>query len=412
MVAKPNGAQIRCLSDVAPQEVGFLWDGRIPKGKLCEIVGDPGCGKSTLIAQIAGKLTNGRPLPGETATRAPTNVLILSAEDGVADTIVPRLVSAEADMKRVHVLDGIWENKKFQLFNLKEKSHLKYLHKQIKELEIGLVVIDPLNAYLGGVDSHKDSEVRGLLTPLFKLAEDTGVTVLTIRHMNKSSADKAIYRAGGSIGFTGAVRSSLLVGQTDEDTDERAIVVIKSNLAQFPPPVGFSITKKGFQWSGKTPDVTSADILSPDSSSEDRTDRADTREWLKDLLANGEVPSAEVFEKAKAELSVSVSTVKRAKASMKGTEWEIEAYRESVGRDGKGQWIWGLSARGSNTSDPLGDSESEPLAKQLANKGLPADREPNGLQEGHGQGSDPLATKIELAEDEEYLLAEREGMAN
>ena len=206
----------------------------------------------------------------------------------------------------------------------------------IEDLDIGLTVIDLLTAYLGGVDSHRDADVRGVLAPLAELAEASGCAVLTVRHLNKGSGGRAIYRAGGSIGFTAAVRSSMLVGQIDEDSQERALVTIKLNLAAFPPPVGFSLAGGRFEWTG-TPDVAASDLLRPESDSDERSDRAQTVEWLLDLLAHGPVSSLELFKRAEAELSVSERTVKRAR-NMLGDA--ILVYRESHGNEGEGQWVW------------------------------------------------------------------------
>ena len=238
-VAASSGARVRCMADVELEEVRWLWHDRIPLGKVSEIVGDPGVGKSTVTLQIVAHATTGRSLPGDEfggGEYEPINVLLLNAEDGAGDTIRPRLDRAGADVARVHIFDGIeTEEGGLVPFNLRDPLHSYYLAGLVADLDIGLLVIDPLNAYLGGVDSHKDADVRGVLAPLAELAESSGCAVLTVRHLNKGSTSRAIYRAGGSIGFTGAARSSMLVGQPDEDSDERALIVIKANLAKFPP---------------------------------------------------------------------------------------------------------------------------------------------------------------------------------
>ena len=382
------GARVRCMADVPPEEVEWLWGARIPRGKLSEIVGDPGVGKSTLTTEIVACVTTGRALPGDDRfdpSPQPTNVLLLSAEDGAGDTIRPRLDRAKADVSRVHLFDGIGRpDGGVDPFDLREPSHRQYLAELIKDLDVGLLVIDPLNAYLGGVDTHRDADVRGVLAPLAEIAESTGCAILVIRHLNKGSGGRAIYRAGGSIGFTAAVRSSMLVGQVDEESDERAIVVIKSNLAGFPPPVGFSLEDGRFMWTG-TPNVVASDLLRPESDSDERTDRTETVAWLIDVLEAGPIPSDELFERANAELSVSKATVKRAKRSLGDA---VKASRESLGNTGAGRWIWELTARVSRPADPLGDLEVDTLATTVVPQGISIHEGAQGAQDNL---CDPLA---------------------
>ena len=209
--------RVRQLSDVAPESVTWVWRDRIPRGKLSEIVGDPGEGKSTLVTEVVGCLTTGRALPDDEPRSFSETVLLLSAEDGAGDTIRPRLDSAGADVSRVHLLDGIEEDGVLAPLDLRSPTHRRYLANEVDRLGPSMVVIDPLTAYLGSTDSHRDSEVRGVLAPLAELADETGTAILAIRHLNKGSGAKAIYRAGGSIGFTAAVRCSMLVGRVDED---------------------------------------------------------------------------------------------------------------------------------------------------------------------------------------------------
>ena len=334
--AAPSTPRVRCLADVAPQGVTWLWPSRIPRGKLSEIVGDPGEGKSWLVTELVGLLTTGRPLPADLDfDRRPETVLLLSAEDGAGDTIRPRLDLAGADASRVHLLEGIQDGDgNLHLINLKDPSHRAHLRLLVRDLEVRLLVIDPLTAYLGSTDSYRDSEVRGVLAPLAELAESTGAAILAIRHLNKGSAGKAIYRAGGSIGFTAAVRSSMLVGRVDEDSEERALVVLKSNLAPFPPPVGFSLEGGRFRWTG-TPKVYASDLLRPDSESDERSDREETEEWLRSVLQGGPVDSKVLFSRAKEELDVSAATVKRARRVM-GDEVVVERDSLEGGSRGEG----------------------------------------------------------------------------
>ena len=385
-----TGPRVRCMADVEAEEVTWLWGSRIPRGKLTEIVGDPGVGKSTLTTAIVASLSTGSALPGDgfSVLREPADVLLLSAEDGAGDTIRPRLDRAGADVSRVHLFDGINTlDGGLAPFDLRNSLHRLYLADLIEELGVGLLVIDPLTAYLGGVDSHKDSDVRGVLMPLAEIAESSGCAILTVRHLNKGSTTRAIYRAGGSIAFTAAVRSSMLVGQADEESDERAIVTIKSNLAAFPPPVGFSLEDGQFEWTTGTPDVAASDLLKSDTDSEERSDRKMTAEWLLGVLRGGPMASVDIFKKADVELSVSKATVKRAKSSLGDS---VVAYRESKGNEGGGRWVWKF-ARVSPPPDPLAKLETDPLARPVVAQGFSVSGGSQGAQGSQGNRREPLA---------------------
>ena len=197
---------------------------------------------------------------------------------------------------------------------------------------------------------------------------------------------KAIYRAGGSIGFTAAARCSMLVGQVDEESDERALVVIKSNLAAFPLPVGFSLADGRFEWTG-TPDVAASDLLRPESDSDERHDRKDTVTWLLAVLQNDAIPSDELFKLAKADLSVSEITVKRARRTLGDA---VEVYRESDGNSGEGRWMWKL-ARVSPPHDTLANPETDTLATTGVPQGFSLLKGSPAAQEYQDNGHDTLA---------------------
>ncbi len=374
---KPTGPRVRVMADVEPEEVRWLWGARIPRGKLSEIVGDPGEGKSWLTIALVGLLTTGRPLPGDPDfDREPETVLLLSAEDGPGDTIRPRLDAAGADVSRVHLLEGVTNAQGHpDPVNLKDGVHRLWLADLVGELGAGVVVIDPLSAFLGDTDAYRDNEVRSILAPLADMAERTGAAVLAVRHLTKGSATRAIYRAGGSIGFTGSARASMLVGRVEEGSEERAVIVIKSNLAAFPDPVGFTLEEGAFRWTG-TPKVTAGDLLRGDGDPDDRHDRADTVTWLRALLEDGPQASVDVLKAAERELGVSRSTVHRARRSM-GPEVVVERINEPGADRGSGRWIWSLSSIPSRVSGPVPKRdtlERDTLEQPLGHKGFPPSR--------------------------------------
>jgi AAA domain/DnaB-like helicase N terminal domain len=186
------------LSDVTPEHVDFLWPGRIAKGKYALIAGDPGLGKSHFTIATAAHLSVGSPWPdGGSAPIGKT--LMLSAEDGIADTIRQRAVRLGADASQIVVLRAIRDAKGERPLNL--ARDLERLKEAIVRVRPTLVTIDPITAYLGKTDSYKDSEVRGLLAPLIQLIADEGVALLAVGHLAKADQRAALHRPGGSVAF-------------------------------------------------------------------------------------------------------------------------------------------------------------------------------------------------------------------
>ncbi|MDP6582331.1 MAG: AAA family ATPase, partial [Vicinamibacterales bacterium] len=216
------------LSDVTPERVEWLWLGRIPSGKVTLIDGDPGLGKSALTTDLAARVSTGRPMPDGEPCEA-GGVVILTAEDALADTVRPRLDAAGANSTRIIAVPTVGTGEDEHMPSV--PGDLGAIEVAIQRVDARLVIIDPLMAYLGGeVNSHRDQDVRRALAPIAQLAERTGVAVLIIRHLNKDQGGKAIYRGGGSIGISGAARSVLLVAEDPDDLDRRILVPVKANL--------------------------------------------------------------------------------------------------------------------------------------------------------------------------------------
>jgi putative DNA primase/helicase len=305
---------ITWLEDVEIEKVTWLWDNRIPIGKLTLISGDPCLGKSTFTMDIAARVSSGAPWADSlTIEREPGGVVILSAEDGLADTIKPRLQAAGAKMKRIISLDavqrfcdGVETESAFSL-----GADVPQLREAIQQVEdCRLVIIDPISAYLGSTDSHKDSQVRGLLAPLAKLAEDTGVAIILVAHLNKSNGKKAIYRTGGSIAFTAAMRAAFVVVKDTKDPERRLFLPTKNNLA--PGDIGgLAYTVEGVNIPSDSGDVSAPVVrIDPeaiDSNADDymvepngdTDDQDDAAEWLGDTLTGGVLGSTEVFRMAR-----------------------------------------------------------------------------------------------------------------
>jgi RecA-family ATPase len=208
--------EVVCLADVEPEDVDWLWQPYIPKGKLTILEGDPGAGKTWLALQLAAIITKGDPFPDAAdgclrARRAPGTVVYLSAEDGLADTLRPRLDSAGADPSKVYALTG-WtsidpKTGESTCGNVTLQD-IDMLRQTMRTYNTSLVVVDPLQAYLGSdIDMHRANAVRPVLAGLANLAEEFKTAVLLIRHLGKSQQDRSIYRGLGSIDFVAAARS-------------------------------------------------------------------------------------------------------------------------------------------------------------------------------------------------------------
>jgi hypothetical protein len=253
----------------------------------------------------------------------PANVLLFSAEDGLGDTIRPRLDALGADLSRIHA----WESP-----ITFDTEGLALIEKEIIRLKPAFVIIDPIVAYLGGdTNMNSANEVRAILAPLAKIAEKNDVAILVLRHLRKDESSKGIYRGLGSIDFTAAARSVLLVGKHPTTPEEAVMVHIKSNLAEEGPSIGFTKKEGKFEWTGES-ELTSAEILAGDPQKGGSIAKEEAIAFLHDILSEGPIEATEVFEHAKS-LGISKSTLRRAKKGM-----GITSSRKGFGEDGKYRW--------------------------------------------------------------------------
>lgn len=333
------------MDQVEPEKVEWLWPGRVPFGKLVVLDGDPGLGKSTLTLDLAARLSTGTSFP-DGSKCAPAGAVILSAEDGLADTIRPRLDAAGADLSRIVALTAEVDEANVERFPTLSGSLLA-LEEAIFNVGARLVLIDPLMAYVGaGVNSWKDQDMRGLLAPLAKLADRTGAAVLMIRHLNKVSIGQPLHRGGGSIGIIGAARAGLLVAKDPDDEQRRVLAVFKSNLCAPPPHLAFRLQPRPngvarIAWDDAPVRHSVESLLAATlESEEDRSVRGEAMEFLEALLKDGPRPSKEVealargrgistrtFDRAKRDLGV-VSE----KAAIFGGAWQIRLPSAAVQR--------------------------------------------------------------------------------
>jgi AAA domain len=388
-VSKQPALISRCAADIAPEKIEWLWPGRLARGKHTCIAGEPGTGKSQLtIATIAAVTTAGEWPCSE--GRAPLgNAIVLSAEDGAADTIIPRLMAANADLSRVEVVSGVRDgNGNRRAINL--QHDLAHLEKMISEIgNVALVVIDPVSSYLGKTDSHKNAEVRGVIEPLSEMAERTRVAVLSVTHFSKSGANnttKALHRFIGSIAFTGAPRAAFAVIEDVEHEGRRLFLSVKNNLASAPKglayrleqgDIGDGILASRIVWDSEPVAITANQALAAVAAGASaQTTRDETAEWLETALADGPMSAKDVRSQAEA-AGFAWGTVRRAKDRL-----GIVPQRISEGTDGAGRWVWAL---------PLGSARCSPSS-----------------QDAHISNVSTLQKVEHLAPGEDDLPAERE----
>ena len=308
------------LSQVEAQQVKWLWYPFIPYGKLTIIQGDPGDGKSTFILNIAAVLSKGEGFDDAMESGKPANVIYQTAEDGLVDTVKPRLESAGADCSRISIIDE--SEKSVSMTDDR-------LEQAIVKENAKLLILDPIQAYLGGsTDMNRANEARDITKKLGSIAERTGCAIVLIGHMNKGSGAKAAYRGMGSIDFFAVARSVLLVGRIEGQPDMRAVVQIKNNLSAFGHPKAFELTEDGFRWIGDY-DIAADEVLGGIAPKSNKLDAA--RKFLKELAGSKVmIQSNEILEMA-AQEGISKRTLETAKK-----ELGIKAKRVA------GNWYWDL----------------------------------------------------------------------
>lgn len=334
------------LSTVQPQRVEWLWSGRIPRGKLTIIDGDPGLGKSVLTLDLAARVSRGWSMPdGEPGEdRDPAGVVLLTAEDGLDDTVVPRLEAAKADRSRILALDLVPDGLGKRLPQL--PSDAGRIRAAVTRMAAALMVLDPLSAYLGPeINSHRDQDCRRALWPLAKIAEITGAAVVVVRHLNKVPGGNPLYRGGGSIGIIGAARSGLLVCKDPDRPDYRILASTKCNLAKLPPSLAYALETAPndalrISWKGVSAHTAESLLAAPGDEVEAGAIQ-EAIEFLQAVLLCGLKECQEIYGQAR-KAGISERTLKRAK-SLLGIRSKLIGF----GKDGK--WFWYLPENPENT---------------------------------------------------------------
>ena len=286
--AREKPVPVMKMSEVEETVVQWLWYPFIPFGKVTLIQGNPGKGKTWLAMAIAAYCTNGKELPNALPIE-PFNVLYQTAEDGIADTIKPRLAKCGADMTRVRFIN---EDEK-QLSMTDDR-----IEKAIRQNNVRLMIMDPIQAYLGAnVDMNRANEIRPLFRHLSTIAERTGCAIVLIGHLNKSSGSQSDYRSLGSIDIAAAVRSILFVEKVEKEKDQdiRVVYQQKDSLAKKENPVAFSLGEEGLKWLGEY-DISIEDLLMGKAGTKKETKLEKAQKLILELLSKRKMMCLEELE--------------------------------------------------------------------------------------------------------------------
>lgn len=356
---RPRTAGLSFLSIAAAAKASrplrWLLPGRIPFGQVTVLDGDPDQGKSCLMLDLAARLTRGKPMPladPSTAT-PPAGVIVLCAEDSVKQVVLPRLQVAGADLDRIIAIRRSFaeaqaaaapgerdEAASISAQSVQLPRDIAALRELVIRSGARLLIIDPLVAYVGeGVNWHLDHSVRRVLLPLAQLAEELDIAIVVIRHLNKETGPKAIYRGSGTMGIIGTAHSGLLVLSDPDDRDVHLLVTIKQNLAERAAALRYALRSAGdyvrVDWLGEC-EVDADALLRRLPHPDDAPALADAMDYLKERLSHGPALAADVIRQAR-ELCIKDMTLKRARLRL-----GVVPRFQSDGNASGGRWLWSL----------------------------------------------------------------------
>jgi hypothetical protein len=357
----------RWASDIQPKPINWLWHGRIARGKVSMIAGNPGLGKSQVTASIAAIVSTGGIFPGSNNQTEVGSVVFLSAEDDPEDTICPRLHAAGADLSRICIVDAVVscnddaeDNHRGPQRSFNLKNDLFLLEEMLNKIgNVAMIVIDPITAYLGNTDSHKNADIRALLSPLSTMAAKYNAAVVCVSHLNKSGTGEALMKVAGSLAFVAAARAAFVVTKDRDDETKRLFLPMKNNIgndqtgfafrvqsAQLDSPSG-NIETSSIVWERDVVNISANEAMSPQGSGEERTALDDAKYFLMCLLTNQEVSVKKIKLEAE-DANISWTTINRAKQAL-----GIKPRKEGM----YGGWIWSLP-------------DTPPLTQELQSKAL------------------------------------------
>lgn len=337
---------------IEPTRTGWLWPKRVPLSNLTIFCGNPGNGKSLATVFLAATLTTKANFPDTPNPVEASEVLVLSGEDGIDDTLVPRLKVAGADLSKVHILKSVTYRNKMLGNNAaqREKRYVQ-LDTDVQMLKsylqahpnIKLVVIDPISNYLGKVKMTDEQNVRRVLMPVRDMAEDTNTAVVAVMHLNKKEELSAIHRVGGAMAFVGIARASWMFAADPENPELYYMLRVKVNIAARSGGLTYAIKAKQIrvedsdewyphiEWLGTT-DKTADTISQPSKPNHRPPDERNAAvAWLVEFLKSGPQLQKDVADQGRGLHGFSLRTLERAKQEIKA-----KSYKQN------GKWYWVL----------------------------------------------------------------------
>jgi putative DNA primase/helicase len=334
--------RLTCAVNLSPREVEWLWSGRVPLGMITMFAGDPKLGKSYVTLAMAAAVSRGLPLPVGDRPNCPGSTILMSAEDDLGRTIVPRLIAAGADLAKVYILESvILANGSETLPSL--RADVDAIMAAAARLgDCRLIVIDPVSAYLTGVDDNRNAVLRGVLTPLKVLAERLGAAVVLVSHLTKAGSANSKHRVLGSIAYVGACRANYLFVADPRDPTGRRVLMLDTggNVAPPAPTLDYVIEECGsgprVVWSDEPVPITIGEALRPRQEITEGkvVDAQECNQWPGGLLKEGPKPSIEVF-KAAIDAGYTRDQVKDAKHCL-GVVAQKHGFQEGA------RWTWQL----------------------------------------------------------------------
>ena len=313
--------------DIESRKIDWLWYPYIPFGKITLVQGDPGEGKTTFILSLLSVLSTGGKLPCSDITVS-GNAIYQNTEDDNADTIKPRLERHGADCSKICFI-----SKENDSVSLEDD-----LEKWVREADAKILVLDPIQSFIGeNTDMNRANSVRPRMNRLKEIAESTGCAIVLIGHLNKNAGGKANYRGLGSIDFSAAARSILIIGKPTDHSELRVMAHQKSNLGPIGQSLAFSLNDGKVEWVGHY-DITADELCSMSSHEKTPTKGQSASSLLASILSLGEKSYKDILEAAENE-GIGKRTLMKAKAQM-----NVVSVKRSGG------WYWKLN-------DDEGDSD-------------------------------------------------------
>jgi AAA domain-containing protein len=362
---------VQCAADITPEPVEWLWPGRIAIGKQTLLAGEAGLGKSQVTIELAAAVTNGGHWPCDEGRAPLGNVIILSAEDGAADTVIPRLMAAGADRQRVHLISAVvcGNGKGRRAFNL--QGDLDLLEAKIAAIgNVNLAIIDPVSSYLGvKIDSHVNAAVRATLEPVGEMAERLRVAILSVTHPPKGSTMTAINRFIGSVAFVAAARAAFMITLDPEDESRRLFLPVKNNLAPLGKGLAFRLEQRlvgepgkgivasSVVWEAEPLTITADQALAAtDGGVEHQGAQREAEDFLREKLQSEPIGAKEAEEHARA-VGIAPRTLRRARK-------KLGVIAEKTGLEGG--WTWRLPPEGGQEKPKEAIFKVGPLREKLA----------------------------------------------